>query len=199
MYNKKQIINNLLFLLIGMIVSFFILFVIWKIQQIDKYQKNYTPFVYESGEYGSLVATGPDKITKIEVDIKGQYYSLYDYEIILDSILISNEDKNEISRKGIDKKEKFSFAFFIKDGKDMILLCNETKRIDNEENYLYYFESNLPYKFTEILGEFDKSIQNIDTNKIIINVDFIYLSKEKKYIPYYTIMYDNKIYVLNKD
>ena len=167
----------------------------------------------ERGYVDKIICFGPEK-----------FAFPYKENVILNSNIINEQDK-EIFRKYIEEqnklttkdKNRFTIYFVIKEGKDMIRI-DDVNPIDNGLE-TFYFESNLNYSFESIINDLE-NMTNIkfsdeflnseidvydgivgDLNSITLVKGIILnfnLNDEGIYVPYYKVIIDDKVYVLNK-
>ncbi len=163
-----------------------------------------TNFV-EGGYFEKVICFGPE-VAKC----------LYKSEIIFNSNIIKEEDKN-ILKEYLDEQKKikpghvnyFQICFGIKDGKDIVFL-GDLSPAGKHGAELFIFESNLDYTFESILVDFENMTNTeltddfLEASKyengkqvmgIILNFN---QNEEGIYIPYYKVIIDDKVYVLNK-
>lgn len=141
----------------------------------------------------------------------GSPVNLFTIDIIINSNLINNTDKEKLLDYKKEYSNKRNYQFFNlylgeKDGSDIIILSPL-----GEPMISFTFKSNLNYKFEDIKKEFEQlcgkeltkeflygsKIDNIlkkETMGIILSFKEI----DKKLVPYYTIQLDGKIYIIDK-
>lgn len=132
-------------------------------------------------------------------------------DVIINSTLIDEKSKDELLKYKNKYFKERNYQFFnvylgSKSGKDLVLLYPL-----GEPGIMFKFDSNLNYLYKDVIYEFEevsgckltkdflygKNFDNIlrkETMGIILSFQNI----NGKYIPYYTIELDKKIYVINK-
>ena len=161
--------------------------------------------LYENGYFDKVICFGPEVFNK-----------LYTVDIILSSNIISEDDKSILSAYCEEQKEikpgfvtYFNIHFGIKDGKDQVLISalnDPGKNIGKAFN----FDSNLEYSFESIISDLEIMTNTKFTDDFLakskyenykqvmgIVLDFN-LNDEGIYVPYYKVIIDDKVYVLNK-
>ena len=181
--------------------------------------KNHWPFnnqtsAVDPGKISSLVPRGYfDKTICFGPEI---FDALYKVDVILNSNIINESDKqilkdycarqNEIKPGHVNY---FNIHFGIREGKDIVLIGDLTS-VDKHERGTFNFECNLDYTFESIILELENmtGIQFTDefldsskyeNNRQVMGIvlDFN-LNDEEIYVPYYKVIVDDKVYVLNK-
>ncbi len=141
----------------------------------------------------------------------GSPINLLTIDIIINSNLIDDSDKKILKNYKREYKNTRNYEFFNlylgeKNGKDIIILSPL-----GEPKISFTFKSNLNYTFNEVKKEFE------DMSDKKLTKEFLYGSKfdntlkreimgiivsfkkiEEKYIPYYTMELDGKIYIIDK-
>ena len=218
--NKKIKYPKLKFVMYTLSVMLITIFSTLLIENYLKYNNATDGNVYPGkvdltrlGLVDKIICFGPEK-----------YAFLYKENIILNSNIINEQDK-EIFRKYIEEqnkltnidKNRFTIYFVIKDGKDIIRI-DDVNPVDNGME-TFYFESNLNYSFESIITgleiktntKFTDDFLNTDMDNYNgirgdvssitlvtgIILDF-HLNAEGIYVPYYKVIVDDKVYVLNK-
>lgn len=206
----------------------------YKIVNITKYLKIavYTVFicilsifVTISIKDGLFTRSGAGDVSPLKLDEKyleenfdnfyafgsGSQINLITIDIIINSNLIDDSDKEILKNYKREYKNKRNYEFFNlylgeKNGKDIIILSPL-----GEPKISFTFKSNLNYTFNEVKKEFE------DISDKKLTKEFLYGSKfdntlkreimgiivsfkkiEEKYIPYYTMELDGKIYIIDK-
>lgn len=167
----------------------------------------------ERGYVDKIICFGPEK-----------FAFPYKENLILNSNIINEQDK-EVFNKYIEEqnklttkdKNRFIIYFVIKDGKDIIRI-DDINPVDNGME-TFYFESNLNYSFESIINDleimtntkfsddflnseidvYDGIVGDMNSITLVkgILLDFN-LNDEGIYVPYYKVIIDDKVYVLNK-
>lgn len=181
--------------------------------------QNHWPFNNQAGDVNpgkisSLVQHGYfDKTICFGPEI---FKDLYKVDVILNSNIINESDKqilkeycakqNEIKHGHVNY---FNIHFGTKEGKDIVLIC-DLAPVDKHMGNTFNFESNLDYTFESILLELENMAsikftdEFLDSSKyengkqvmgIVLNFN---LNEEGINIPYYKVIVDDKVYVLNK-
>lgn len=141
----------------------------------------------------------------------GSSNNIFTIDLIINSTLINNNSKEELLKYKNEYYKKRNFQYFNiylgnKSGKDIVLLYPL-----GEPGIMFKFDSNLSYEYKDIIYEFQLMSGSTLTKDFIYGKNFdnvlrketmgIILSFQNidgKYIPYYTIELDKKIYVINK-
>ncbi len=141
----------------------------------------------------------------------GSSNNIFTIDLIINSTLIDNNSKDELLKYKNKYFKERNYQFFnvylgSKSGKDIVLLYPL-----GEPGIMFKFDSNLSYEYKDIIYEFQLMSGSTLTKDFIYGKNFdnvlrketmgIILSFQNidgKYIPYYTIELDKKIYVINK-
>ena len=175
-------------------------------------------YSYKSKKQREIYVTVPPAYNSTD-ELIIAYYSqtsvFIDKDVLLNSNIIDESAKNEISTYyNLLEKEKSTtndiiLYYIYKEGKDLIYLkkINDTSYLNEKSIPVeLYFNSNLNYRFSEIIEEF-KTKFNIDlentswTNGSIDNKGvFIGFSINDNgiYIPYYYVIYEGEILIVNR-
>ena len=136
----------------------------------------------------------------------GSPSALYSSDVLLKSNILSDESK-DILRQSENVEDSFYNVYFgIKDGVDCVVLSQL-----NAPYAILVFESNFDYSFTECINEFQEMCGKEITQDFLISSKFDNLLKKEisgilicleiidgKYIVYYTLELNGKLYILNK-
>ena len=141
----------------------------------------------------------------------GSSNNIFTIDLIINSTLINNNSKEELLKYKNEYYKKRNFQYFNiylgnKSGKDIVLLYPL-----GEPGIMFKFDSNLSYEYKDIIYEFQlmsgstltkdfiygKNFDNV-LRKETIGIILSFQNIDGKYIPYYTIELDKKIYVINK-
>ncbi len=161
--------------------------------------------LYENGYFDKIICFGPE--------VFNEHYTV---DVILSSNIISEDDKNILSAYCAEQNEiqpgyvtYFNIHFGIKDGKDQVLICALNDPGKNQGK-LFNFDSNLEYSFESIISDLEIMTNTKFTDEFLakskyenykqvmgIVLDFN-LNDEGIYVPYYKVIVDDKVYVLNK-
>ena len=145
------------------------------------------------------------------------YFHPYKEELIFNTNIISDADKEifinyieEQNKLSTDDKNRFIIYFVIKDGKDIIQI-DDINPVNNGSK-TFYFESNLNYSFDSIVNDFENmtgtkltdeflnsSVYDKKLGKLVSGIILCFnLNDEGIYVPYYKVIIEGKVYVLNK-
>ena len=161
--------------------------------------------LYENGYFDKIICFGPE--------VFNEHYTV---DVILSSSIISEDDKNILSAYCAEQNEiqpgyvtYFNIHFGIKDGKDNVLICSLNDPVKNQGK-LFNFDSNLEYSFESIISELEIMTNTKFTDEFLakskyenfkqvmgIVLDFN-LNDEGIYVPYYKVIINDKVYVLNR-
>lgn len=138
-----------------------------------------------------------------------------DNNIVLKSNILKSQDKREMEnyykllKQHGSPVNDFTISFIIKDNQDVIYI---SKYLDNAYleshgiEHEFYYESNLEYSFVSIVNDF-YDLYGVNLNDEFLDGEisnnegiFIGFSKNpsEEYVPYYYIIWEGKMLVLNK-
>lgn len=147
---------------------------------------------------------------------------LFDFftpEVILNSDILNENDENTL-RQYLEEQAKlcsgehqFTIYFGLKDGEEKILVGD--LHSSNHDHHLsppkiFYFDSNLDYSLESIVSDFEEMINIELTDEFLNSVNYNSLNLvsgiildfvdngDNTYSPYYKVIIDGKVYVLNK-
>lgn len=141
----------------------------------------------------------------------GSPANMFTIDVIINSSLINENSKDELLKYKNKYYKKRNYQYFNiylgnKSGKDIVLLYPL-----GEPGIMFEFDSNLSYEYKDIIYEFQLMSGSTLTKDFIYGKNFdnvlrketmgIILSFQNidgKYIPYYTMELDSKMYVINK-
>lgn len=160
--------------------------------------------IVKNGILDKLICFGPEV-----------YLHLYQEETILNSNMISENDKVVLREYLLDQQNKkkghinyFVIYFGIKDNKDIVLIVDVSPVNNSAKSF--YFESNLSYSFESIIKDLEQIINTTITDDFLqaakyengkqvagIILDF---NQDENGVntPYYKVIINDQVYVLNK-
>ena len=136
--------------------------------------------------------------------------TLFTDDIILNSNIISENDKNEFKKylasQVNDYQKYYNIHIGVKDGKDIIYIKHLTAPYAD-----FIFESVLNYDFDLIIAEFESMCEKKLSQDFLMSCDWdnelkidksgihLYFKEEGGvYVPYYILMINEKVYILDK-